>query len=96
MSTQQEYKTLITEFLAQGGRIRTIPYTQPKSVQEVVEYLNKANVPVQPVSARGRREPRAYLCSGKIMNVERLVAFANDHRRQRRLPPFELKGWFSH
>ena len=93
MSTQQEYETLVTEFLARGGRIRKIPNVQLKSAQEIVEYLRGLNVPVQLVSAKGRHEPRHYLCRGETMNVERLVAFANSHRRRRRLPPFQLKVW---
>jgi hypothetical protein len=90
MDARQECESLITDFLSRGGRIRKLPDAQPKSINEVIEYLETSGLPVEVVRMKNG-VGSVYVCRERTMNVEQLVSFANGHRKRRRLAPLQVK-----
>ena len=74
----------ISEFIEKGGRIVTLQGTIPVTAPEVLEYLLARGIRVDYSPAH----PRRYLCKGKSVTLNTLLAVANTFRRRQQLPPF--------
>ena len=90
MDARQECESLIADFLSRGGRIRKLPDAQPRSINEVIEYLETSGLPIEVVRSKNGVRSH-YVCREREMNADQLVSFANAHRKRRRLAPLQVK-----
>jgi hypothetical protein len=74
---RQNIQTLVSEYLARGGRILKLPDAIPATRDEVLRYLEAQKVNVTAV--------RATLVNDR----DALLKIANAHRRNQGQPPFQ-------
>lgn len=77
----------IADFLKAAGRVSRLKESVRVTEGELLEYLASCGITAKYTPG----DYRAYLCQGKRVSLNRLVALANEHRRSLHLPPFALK-----
>ena len=81
---------MVAAFLARGGRVHKIPDAVPNTDGDVLAYLRRRHIKVEPVPAKEGEVERKYLYGGETLNLKDLVKVANRERRRQRMIPFQL------
>jgi len=95
-ANHQTLDAMVSAYLAGGGSIRKIPDAIPATPIEVLRYLKRRKVKVEPARAKNAAVESKYLHDGEIITLQALVKLANGYRRKRRLPPFEVQQQAQH
>jgi hypothetical protein len=92
MSTdRQSLGTLVSAYLAGGGRVLKIPPAISATREEVVEYLNSQQAKIISMSKKNAITQAKHRQGVKDLNSGALVRLANVYRLNQGLPPFELQ-----
>ena len=84
----QDIDALVAEYLAGGGRIRSIPDAKPATPGEVLAYLEERNIAVEVVMPKNARGATKYRYNSQLLTWDELVQLANGRRGKQHLPPF--------
>jgi len=87
---------MVSAYLAGGGRIRKIPDAIPAAPIDVLRYLKRRKVNIEPTRAKNANVESKYLHDGEIITLQALVKLANDYRRKQRLAPFDVQQQAQH
>ena len=77
----------VADFLKAGGRVRHVKESVRVTENELLDYLASCGIEAKYCPG----DLRAYICEGKRVSANRLVAIANERRRSLQLPPFALR-----
>jgi len=92
MSThRQGVETLVSQYLAGGGRIKKIADAIPATADELMQYLKARNVDIEPARAKNANSASKFYHEGQLIGTDGLLQLANGHRREEEMPPFDLK-----
>ena len=86
---RQVLDALVANYLARGGRVRTIPEDMPLTPLDLMRYLETWGVVVEP-RLRNAKGKIKYRHKGQLLDWPDLVRLANKYRRRQRLPPFQV------
>jgi hypothetical protein len=87
----QRLHAMVSAYLAAGGRIRKMPEAVPATPIDVLRYLKRYKVKVEPTRAKNANVESKYLHEGETITLDALVQLANGYRREQDLPPFEVQ-----
>jgi hypothetical protein len=91
MGISNSTDALVQEYLAGGGRIRTIPEAMPVTAREVLQYLKTQQIVVKTVKGKNAHSAHKYRYGTKLLTWRELLEVANRFRRKQRLAPFETR-----
>ena len=78
------HDSAVAEFLLAGGRVSRLPESIRVTEPELLHYLESCGI----AAKYGGGDARTYLCAGKRVSLNKLVAMAHERRRSAHLPPF--------
>jgi hypothetical protein len=90
MAVSNSIDALVQEYLAAGGRVKTIPEAMPVTAREVLQYLETRQIVITPVRANSAQSAPKYRYKKALLNWRELLDLANRHRRRQRLAPYEI------
>jgi hypothetical protein len=88
---RQGVETLVSQYLAGGGRIQKIADAIPATAEELVQYLKARNIEIEPARAKNANSASKFHHDGQIIGSDGLLQLANGFRREEEMPPFDLK-----
>jgi hypothetical protein len=88
---RQGIETLVSQYLAGGGRVQRIPDPTPATADEILDYLKARKVEIEPARAKNANSARKFCHDGQFIGTDGLLQLANRHRSDEGLAPFDLK-----
>ena len=95
-AVNQRLHAMVSAYLAAGGRIRKMPEAIPATPIEVLRYLRRHRVKVEPARSKNANVETKYVHDGTVITLDALVQLANAYRREQRLAPFEVQQLAQH